>query len=76
MVTVVPAPAVPAIMAIMGRRRIGRLWGSRIRGCLWIHIPSGTLLRGQKERRHYRQKEESNDSVHGHSPKRNPLCEY
>src|SRR6266550_3872906 len=62
------AIAVPAMMAIMRGCLVGRLRLNRTRTILRSRLQGGSLLHGDKKR----QQEESNESLHGNSPTKNP----
>jgi hypothetical protein len=68
------ATGVPAMVAIMRGCLVGRLRLNRARTILRSRLHGGSSLHGDKERRRGRQQEESNESLHGNSPMRNP-CE-
>ncbi|PYU85566.1 MAG: hypothetical protein DMG50_00805 [Acidobacteria bacterium] len=66
------AIAVPAMVAIMRGCLVGRLRLNRTRTILRGRLQGGSLVHGDKERQHERQQEESNESLHGNSPTKNP----
>jgi len=66
------AIAVPAMVAIMRGCLVGRLRLNRTRTILRSRLQGGSLVHGDKERQRERQQEESNESLHGNSPTKNP----
>jgi len=73
MMVVTLAIAVLTIVPIVRGSLVGRLRLNRVRRTGWRRLHGRNLLRGDKKRQRGRQQEESNESFHGNSPKRNPL---